>query len=327
MKEGIFLFLILCSIAPGVFDEKNYPSHFPDPVHSSTFDKSKFELGRALFYDPILSRDSSISCASCHSPFNAFAHTDHDLSHGIDDRIGTRNAPALMNLAWQENFMWDGSVKHLHAQALIPIEDEREMDQDLEVLLFKLKNSELYEKLFMASYDDPAISIPNMLNALEHFQLQLISSNSKYDQVQQGLATFNMQEKKGHELFKLHCNSCHTEPLFSNYELRTNNLPIDTTLNDYGHMSFSKKPSDSLLFKVPSLRNLSYSFPYMHDGRFQNLNEVLDHYRKNVLQELNPNSKFSSNDIVDLKTFLLTLNDKEFVFNKELRYPIQTFKP
>jgi cytochrome c peroxidase len=213
----------------------NPPDYFPKPVYDfqqNPLDSNKIELGRTLFYDPILSADNTISCASCHSPFNAFAHTDHDLSHGIFDSIGNRNAPALFNLAWQKTFMWDGAINHLDMQALAPISHPSEMGSNINEVIKKLNESKAYKELFLNAFQDSTISTSKILKALSQFQLTLVSANAKYDRVKMGKEVFTEQEKNGYQLFKKNCASCHSEPLFSNYNFENNGLPIDPTLND-----------------------------------------------------------------------------------------------
>ena len=331
IKSFFILIIVLTFLA---FGQKHYeliyPSYFPTPVYNlnnNPIDSATIELGRALFYDPILSKDNTISCASCHSPFNAFAHTDHDLSHGINDQIGNRNAPALFNLAWQSSFMWDGAINHLDVQALAPISHEKEMGETISNVVLKLQSTSVYPILFFNAFRDSSITGEKVLKSLSQFQLTLISANSKYDKVKQGIEAFSEQEKKGYLLFQQNCNSCHSEPLFSNYKYAYNGLPIDTILNDFGKINVTLQKGDSLLFKTPSLRNLSYSYPYMHDGRFKKLNQVLNHYTNNIerssllSKELKSPIILSANDKVDLIAFLLTLNDKEFVFNQKHQYP------
>jgi cytochrome c peroxidase len=306
------------------------PTHFPKPVYDLTKEKitkDKILLGRVLFYDPILSNDNTISCASCHSPYNSFAHTDHKLSHGINDQIGSRNAPALINLAWQEKFMVDGAINHLDMQALAPITDEREMGESLDSVIFKLEEKELYRELFEKAFGSTKITGELLLKSIAQFQLSLISSNSKYDRVVLKKEKFNEQEIKGYNLFKSHCNSCHKEPLFSTYGFASNELPIDSNLKDLGRYKVTNNKEDSLLFKIPTLRNLSYTYPYMHDGRFNTLNEVLTHYTEQVIKHnenkknLQLNINLLANEKVDLIAFLLTLNDKEFIFNSKHIFP------
>ena len=305
------------------------PDYFPKPVYNfeqPPLDSNKIELGRILFYDPILSKDNTISCASCHSPFNAFAHTDHDLSHGIFDSIGNRNAPALFNLAWQKTFMWDGAINHLDMQALAPISHPSEMGSNINEVIKKLNESKAYKELFLNAFQDSTISTSKILKALSQFQLTLVSSNTKYDKVKMGKETFTEQEKNGYQLYKNNCASCHSEPFFSNYNFENNGLPIDPALNDMGRYVITENENDKRKFKVPSLRNLSFTYPYMHDGRFMTLQEVINHYTSGIehsetlSSQFNESIELSSNEKVDLISFLLTLNDKDFVFNKKHQF-------
>lgn len=335
MKRQFYILIVIAAFVSSAFYapvivELYYPANFPSPNYDFTkneLTQSKIDLGRALFYDPLLSADNTVSCASCHSPFNAFAHTDHDLSHGINDKIGTRNAPALMNLAWHKTFMWDGAINHLDMQALAPISHEKEMGEEIGSVVAKLQGKAIYPKLFNDAFGDSIIKSEYVLKALSQFQLTLVSTNSKYDRVKQKLEVFSKQEENGYKLFQKNCNSCHAEPLFSTYEFANNGLPVDTTLNDYGKGAISLQSSDSLLFKIPTLRNLSYTFPYMHDGRFKKLSQVLHHYTdgvqssKTLSVELENGIALSSNEKVDLIAFLLTLNDKKFVFNPKHQFP------
>ncbi|CAI8276834.1 MAG: Cytochrome c551 peroxidase [Owenweeksia sp. TMED14] len=312
-------------------DDLNFrsPNHFPNPVYtfeSNPVSLSKIELGRALFYDPILSLNNSISCASCHSPFNAFSHTDHSLSHGIYDSVGTRNSPALFNLAWQKNFMWDGAINHLDVQSLSPIHHPKEMASSINKVVEKLKKDRFYKKQFYKSFSDSTITGQHVLQSLSQFQLSLVSADSKYDKVKNKKEYFSKKEERGYQLFKANCNNCHLEPLFSTYDFASNGIPIDKSLQDYGRIKVTNLKKDSNLFKIPSLRNLSFSYPYMHDGRFSSLRQVLNHYSdgiKNNEQSLNhaKSMSFSSNEKTDLISFLMTLNDTSFVFNTKHQFP------
>ncbi|MDP5171648.1 MAG: cytochrome-c peroxidase [Bacteroidia bacterium] len=312
------------AMQPLVIGLLEYPAYFPEPVYDFSRNELRsetIELGRALFYDPILSQDLTISCASCHSPYNAFAHTDHDLSHGIHDQIGTRNAPALFNLAWQSTFMWDGAINHLDMQALAPISHPGEMGENIQHIVQKLQESERYPPLFYEAFGDSAITGAAVLKALAQFQLTLVSANARYDEMRRGEVSFTEQEANGYALFLTHCNTCHAEPLFTTGGFANNGLPIDSTLNDFGKGAMTHEAQDSLLFKIPTLRNLSFTYPYMHDGRFRNLNQVLTHYLKGITPSstlapaLSAGIALSSNERTDLIAFLLTLNDKAFVFD------------
>lgn len=297
-----------------------YPAYFPTPVYDfavNPLDSAKIQLGRQLFYDEILSVDGTISCASCHSPYSAFAHTDHDLSHGIDDQIGTRNAPALFNLAWATSFHRDGAHHHLELQALAPINHPAEMGSTTAGVVARLNTHPNYPQRFDAAFGDSVVTGEKLLKALAQFQVTLISAGAKYDRVLEGRDTFNGQELKGYALFQTHCNRCHTEPLFTNQAFAANGLEVDTTLNDFGRMMITSLPADSLLFKVPSLRNLSFTHPYMHDGRFRKLRQVLQHYATRTTDPIS----ISVNDQADLIAFLLTLDDRNFVFDRRHGFP------
>ncbi|MCC7029235.1 MAG: c-type cytochrome [Chitinophagaceae bacterium] len=340
MKKGI-LFLILLS---GLFmayrsdhtEGFRIPEGFPPPVYSfasNLLTEEKIQLGRALFYDNLLSRNQTISCASCHSNYNAFAHTDHALSHGIDDSIGTRNAPALINLAWQNSFMWDGAINHLDMQALAPMHNRLEMDESIEHVVQKLQATPVYRKLYYEAFGDSTVTGEHTLKAMSAFMLTLVSAGSKYDSVKLHRSVFTLQESKGYNLFKTHCAGCHTEPMFTNYSFQNNGLPVDEYLHDAGRMRISKNPGDSMKFKVPTLRNVEYTFPYMHDGRFRQLSEVINHYNQGIRSSstLSPLLKkpmqLTSEQKVDLIAFLLTLSDKHFIFNAKHAYPRNIFFP
>lgn len=292
-------------------------------------DSMCIELGRALFYDPILSRDSSISCASCHSSYVAFTHVDHKVSHGIDDRIGRRNAPALMNLAWSSTFMWDGAINHLDMQPLAPITNSLEMDEQLPHVLEKLQASEMYQRLFSEVFGDSVVTTERMLKSLAAFLVTLESNRSKYDAVQRGEALFSEQEERGYQLFKKQCNACHTEPLFTNGEFKSNGIAVSE--DDFGRGEITGVTSDSGLFKVPTLRNIYYSRPYMHDGRMARLSDVMLHYGLASFSvfasaEMRMLKPMSEEQRIDLTAFLLTLSDSAFVFDKRHQYPFKLYE-
>jgi cytochrome c peroxidase len=300
----------------------NYPNYFPKIEYdfsNNQLSKEKIELGKILFYDPILSKNNQVSCASCHSSYNAFAHTDHKLSHGIYDQIGVRNAPSLFNLAWQKEFMWDGAINHLDMQALAPINSKTEMGETTKGLINKLQKTNYYPKLFHDAFKDSIIKTEYLLKSLSQFQLTLISANSKYDSMLNGDVEFNKKEKNGYELFKNNCNSCHAEPLFTNYGYKNNGIIEDTLLKDPGRYNITQNLKDKYLFKVPSLINLKYSYPYMHDGRMKKLQAVIEHYSEIEID--NKFIKLNSKEKIDLIAFLLTLNDKEFILNKDHKFP------
>ena len=305
------------------------PQGWPKPHYdfkNNPVSEEGFQLGRKLFYDPILSRDNTISCASCHLQATGFTHVDHELSHGVDGKIGTRNSLALMNLAWSKDFMWDGGVNHLEVQPLNPITNPLEMDETLEHVVQKLQQTQDYPGLFERAFGSSKITGQLTLKALSQFVVMLKSSNSKYDQVIRKETSFNEQEQKGYDLFKQHCASCHEEPLFSSNQFEYNGLAVDPTLNDIGRMKITGRKEDSLRFKVPTLRNIQFTFPYMHDGRFKTLTEVIKHYNslsrnKLLKKELAKPMNLTDNNRVDIVAFLRTLTDNEFLFNPKYGYP------
>lgn len=338
MMKKVVLFLLLILIGATAMRHKyggkvvrlDYPKDWQKPNYNfkkKPLTDSVIQLGRKLFYDPILSFDSTVSCASCHLSYTAFTHVDHDLSHGINDLIGERNSPVLINLAWNKHFMWDGSINHIEVQPLAPISHPAEMNESIDNVLKKLNRSKYYKMRFKNAFDADSITTKDFLMALTQFQLILVSDNSKYDKMKRGEVEFSSQEKRGYQLFQNHCASCHTEPLFTNGEFKSNGLAVDTTLNDWGRLRVSRLSEDSLLFKVPTLRNIEFSGPYMHDGRFRSLYDVMDHYAhftksSGVLsEELADLPKLSLNQKIDLVAFLMTLTDRDFLYNPEFAYP------
>lgn len=307
------------------------PKSFPKPFYTfknNPVTPEGFTLGRSLFYDPILSKDSTISCASCHQPFAAFAHIDHKLSHGIDNRIGTRNVPALQNLIWKNDYMWDGGVNHLEVQPINPITSKDEMNESLTNIISKLQHNPRYRAHFKSAFKDTVINTEKLFKSLAQFTGLMVSANSKYDQYLRKEIALTEMEMKGLQLFNQKCNQCHTAPLFTNNEFADNGLAVDSSLNDLGRAKITGKKEDELLFKVPSLRNVEVTYPYMHDGRFNKLSQVLNHYshtsskaNNELLKKIGP---LSDNEKVELLAFLKTLTDKTFLYDKRF---VITYSP
>ncbi len=308
------------------------PANFPEPVYRFSDNQvttARFELGRKLFYDATLSANGTISCGSCHIQTSAFTHHGHIVSHGIFDRAGTRNSPPIMNLAWNPTFMWDGGVFDLDLQAIAPITNHVEMDETMENVLNKLRASPQYPALFRKAYGSEEITTSNFLKALSQFMLLCVSSNSRYDSIMrhEGGKAFTADEQAGFDIFKQKCNSCHTEPLFTDHSFRNNGLSI-SAVNDLGRYLITQNEADRYTFKVPSLRNLAYTAPYMHDGRLLTLDGVLDHYTGQVqrtpnldplfLQHATPGLAMTADEKTKIKAFLNTLNDKSFLLDKRL---------
>lgn len=328
----LFIFLVYACVkdAPVVANEdfKGFisPSYFPTPVYkfeNNSINQPAFELGRKLFYDPILSANNTISCGSCHIQTSAFTQHGHSVSHGIFDQLGTRNSPAIMNLAWNNSFMWDGGVLDLDLQPLAPIANPVEQGETMANVLNKLKNSATYPSLFKKAFGSEEITTSKFLKSLSQFMLMCVSNNAKYDSVKRGEAVFTQDEQSGYAIFTQKCNSCHKEPLFTDNSFRNNGLSISST-NDEGRFLVTLLSSDKYKFKIPSLRNLDYTAPFMHDGRFLNIDGVLEHYASQIQQTPNLDAQLqngimlSADEKIKLKLFLKTLNDKYFITNKLL---------
>lgn len=324
-------FILLLSCSKDIVDNFagfKKPAHFPEPTYAlenNPVTKEGFELGRKIFYEPRLSRDNSISCGSCHIQSSAFTQHGHDVSHGIDDRLGKRNSPPIMNLAWSPTFMWDGGIFDLDLQPFAPITAHEEMDENLPNILLKLKAHPEYPGLFKKAFGSEEITTARMMKALSQFMIMCISANAKYDRVMQQKETFTADEQAGYTLFQQKCSSCHAEPLFTDFSFRNNGIAIGPN-NDEGRYLVTLNPADRYKFKVPGLRNLSYTAPYMHDGRFYTLDAVLDHYRSRVQStpNLDPSLQpgegiaISDEEKIKLLAFLKTLDDKDFITNRLL---------
>ncbi len=315
------------------------PANFPAPHYDMTtypVTRDGFILGRKLFYDAILSRNGTISCGSCHEQGSAFTHHGHDISHGIDDRLGRRNAPAIQNMAWYKEFMWDGGVNHLDLQPIAPITAHEEMDEDLSNVLEKLRKHKDYPALFKKAYGNDSITTARFLKSISQFMNMLVSANSKYDKVmrKEENAVFTSDEAAGYVLFKTHCASCHAEPLFTDLSYRDNGLG-KTPNNDMGRYEVTLRPQDRYTFKVPSLRNVMLTAPYMHNGSIRNMAGVLEHYTQGLqdTENLDPvlkdattgkprNISLSTREKEQLTAFLHTLSDESFVRNRLFAEPM-----
>jgi len=329
MKKALIILSIVCTALVG-FTTNTYflitpkdvelkiPKGFPKPYYKFKNNKLSpeiFVLGRKLFYDPILSRDSTISCASCHQRIAAFGHFDHPLSHGIN------------GLIWQDTYMWDGGVNNLEVQPVSPITNPVEMNESIAHVIEKLKRNPTYASEFRIAFNDTSINSEHILKALAQFTGLMISADSRYDRFITGQDTFSTSEKNGLELFRDKCASCHAEPLFTDNTYRNNGIKPDSSLDDKGRGNITGRQFDDYKFKVPSLRNVERSYPYMHDGRFRNLKDVLNYYgdpsnfAPNTAKEMYEIGKLSEQDKKDLIAFLLTLTDKTFLYDRRFADP------
>lgn len=305
------------------------PAGFPQPptdiFKNNPLTEEGFQLGRKLFYDGRLSKDGNFPCASCHQQFAAFATYDHQFSHGFDNALSTRNAPPIFNLAWMKEMHWDGGINNIEVQPLAPLTNKIEMAETLENVLKKLSSDSLYKQMFAAAFGDAEVNSQRMLKAISQFMGSIQSYNSKYDKVKRGEASFTVAEENGYNTFKAKCNSCHPEPLFTDNSFRNNGLAPDAYLQDKGRLRITNNPADSLKFKVPSLRNVEFTFPYMHDGRKFTLSQVIEHYRTGIVTDqptLDPLLKnrltITNQEKTDLLEFLRALTDN--VLLKDTRF-------
>jgi cytochrome c peroxidase len=324
-----------CEVDPAIKQELSadniqlsIPDNWPYPHYDFTgneLTKEKFILGRKLFYDKKVSRDNTVSCGTCHQQFASFSNFDHAVSHGTEGRLGIRNAPALFNLNWQTNFMWDGGVNHLELQPIIPITKPFEMDHPLPDLVAKLQNDAVYPKQFKDAFGTETITTQLIFKALAQFLGMLVSSNSKYDQYVAGQASFNSHELNGLKLFKKKCGGCHPAPLFTNYAYM--NFGLDSVFNDPGRAMVTGLDEDAGTFKVPTVRNIALTRPYMHDGRFKTLEEVINHYSEGIVHsptlspELYDVIPLTNEEKQDIIAFLNTLTDNTFIKDERFSDP------
>lgn len=288
-------------------------------------------LGKKLFFDPILSGNNTQACADCHSPKNAFTDTSR-FSDGIDGSLGTRNSMPLFNLAWNydELFFWDGKSFSLEHQAFIPVTDPLEMKSTWADVTQKLQQHADYPNLFQQAFGISQIDSTLVTKAIAQFERTLISANSKFDRFLLGEAELSPEEQNGFNVFMdeargdcFHCHGSDKNPLWTDNAFHNNGL--DETFTDLGLGTVTGDPADNGKFRSPSLRNLEFTAPYMHDGRFSTLEEVINHYSEGLKNSstIDPLMKkvvqggvgLTEKDKADLKAFLLTLSDYEFVNN------------
>ncbi len=317
---------------PVVFSENIIPPVIPTDNPQTT---EGVALGKKLFFDPILSGDQTISCANCHNPQSAF--TDNvPTSIGIDGISGTRNSMPLFNLAWNygERFAWDGKELSLERQALEPVENPVEMHSDWNTVVQRLQTHPEYPQLFLEAFNETVITKELVARAIAQFERTLISANSKFDSYLLGNVSLTVQELNGLDVFMredkgdcFHCHGNPNNPLWTNNDFHNNGL--DATFTDLGLGAVTGDPSDNGKFRTPSLRNLIYTAPYMHDGRFETIDEVIDFYSEGLqnsptIDPLMKNiedggAQLAPEDKADLKAFLLTLTDTSFVNNPEFQ--------
>lgn len=348
MKKGWFFILILI-VSAGCSDDSNdsgyqptaQPLDIPDIFSTYIIDPvlpndnpqtvEGVALGKKLFFDRILSADGTQSCATCHAPQKAFAD-NLPTSIGVDGISGTRNAMPLFNLAWNygDRFNWDGSALSLEQQAEEPVENPIELHSNWDNVVERLQNHPDYPQLFQLAFNTSTITKALTTKAIAQFERTLISANSKFDRYTLGQTSLTQQELNGLDIFlredKGDCFHCHgnpNNPLWTDNDFHNNGL--DATFTDLGLGEVTGDPNDNGKFRTPSLRNLAYTAPYMHDGRFATIDEVIDHYSEGLQNSttIDPLMKqiaqggvqLTNQEKADLKAFLLTLSDPSFLNN------------
>lgn len=309
------------------------PYKFPIFVNNSDKDITEegIKLGRMLFYDPILSGDSTMSCATCHKQEDGFSDKRR-FSLGIDGSVGTRQAMPIVNLAWENLFFWDGRVTGIENQAIEPVINPIEMKAHWDIVIDKIITHPIYSKMFQDAFPDKEITKELATNAIAQFEKTLVSANSKFDLFLQGQYQLTDIEQRGYDLFyseQADCFHCHSNALITDLSFHNNGL--DAVHTDLGLEEVTGNASDRGKFKTPTLRNISHTAPYMHDGRFNTLDEVLNFYSHEVKSSatIDPLMEFSAQggvslnaqEIEDLKAFLMLFTDEEFLSNPKFASP------
>jgi cytochrome c peroxidase len=304
------------------------PVGFPNPTYNfsaNPLTEEGFQLGKKLFFDGKLSSTGSVYCGSCHQPVAAFTTFEHDRSHGVNGNHTLRNAPGLSNLAWYPYFNQDGSANSLWKVYEDHIVNPKELGETVSNVLNKLQQDADYKTMFRAAFGDESITKERMFKALDQFVINLVSANSKYDKVAKGQASFTTQEQNGSTVFQNKCSSCHSGILFTDFSFRNIGLEIDPALNDFGRMMVTGNRSDSIKFRVPSLRNLDFTSYYFHDGRINFPRNVLKFYETGVNQSptldplLTNGISLTQTEEDNLIEFLRTLSDSTFLNNPRFR--------
>ena len=315
---------------PDVFQDRILPPVIPS---NNPLTEEGIELGKKLFFDKKLSVNGSQSCADCHKPSNSFTDA-RQYSIGIDNIQGTRNSMPLFNLAWNydDRFFWDGRELSLERQVFDPITNPIEMHNTIANLVQELQIDSEYPEMFLKAFGTEIIDSVQIGKAIAQYERTIISANSKFDKYLLGQTTLTIQEEEGFNIFMdeergdcFHCHGNENNPLWTDNKFHNNGL--DNNFSDLGLGAVTGNPNDNGKFKTPSLRNLEFTAPYMHDGRFNTIDEVINHYSEGLQdsQTVDPLMKMVSQGGVqlsfeekaNLKAFLLTLSDYDFISNPD----------
>ena len=310
---------------------KNLPPITIPPENPTTV--QGVALGRKLFYEPMLSGDNTQSCGSCHAQAFAFSDNGKRFSTGIDGSIGNMNAMAIVNLAWANDFFWDGRSVGIENQARQPVINPIEMHETWPNAIAKLQATTTYPYLFQAAFGTDKITEDLAVNAIAQFERTMISGNSDYDKFMRGEPNGMTQAAyRGMQAFfteRGDCFHCHVEGLLADYDFHNNGLDATFNADNIGRAAVTGRSSDTGKFKTPTLRNVEFSGPYMHDGRFATLEEVVEHYNSGIKRSptLDPKIKkpdglfLTEQEKSDLVAFLKALSDPEFLANPSFADP------
>ena len=327
--------------SPYIMDVGDLP--MPILPEDNKLTKSGVQLGRMLFYEKAMSKDGSISCADCHQQKDMFSDI-RTVSEGVDGKMGHRQAMVTFNLAWHtRGLFWDGRVATLREQALHPIQDSLEMNETIDNVIDKLSAMPLYREQFIRAFGTDEITAERIGLAIEQFELSIVSSQSKYDLFEKGQVTLSESEERGRVLFFANadpltgkkggeCVHCHGGPNFANDFFVNNGLDRDVDFTDLGRFNVTGFPTDRAVFKVPTLRNIALTGPYMHDGRFNTLEEVIDHYNTGTKYSSTVHHTMEHNlqhgglqltaqNKADLVAFLHTLTDEALLSDERYSSP------
>lgn len=324
-----------------VFDPTPYeikiPTGFPDMIipDDNPMTVEGLALGKKLFYDPILSADNTQSCGTCHDQGYSFTDNGKQFSEGIDGSLGTRNSMSLINAGWIPELFWDGRSSNLEEQAFEPVPNPIEMHLEWIKAMEKLNKHPDYPDMFFKAFGTREIDSVLVVKAIAQFERTLISADSKWDKYLRGEVTLSQSETKGFEIFfteKGDCFHCHGTILFTDNLFHNNGL--DSTFTDIGLADVTGKPNDAGKFRAPSLRNVFFTPPYMHDGRFETIEEVIDQYSEGVkwsptidplMKQVSQGGiRLTEEQKINLISFLTVLTDSTFVTNPDFSNPDET---
>lgn len=344
------VFLACCEDEPIIIEIDKTPytleyGNLPAPIlpADNLLTKQGVQLGRMLFFEKMLSKDGTQNCAGCHRQKDGFSDSTR-FSIGVEMLSGKRQAMPIFNMAWHGNeFFWDGRAHLLRDQSLLPIQDPLEMNETLDNVIAKLEAIPMYRDQFARTFGSTEITSEKMSLAMEQFMLSIVSADSKYDRYLAGKTALTESEERGRLLYQTEynpffpelsgadCEHCHGGANFENDQYMNNGLDSDANMLDIGREAATGLVEDRGKFKVPSLRNIALTAPYMHDGRFKTLEEVIDHYNEGIVESssidlaiLNTKDSglfLTAGDKIDLINFLKTLTDETFVNNTDYSNP------